>query len=74
MDETPRRRLKQIIFTMEKTEKKVLRLDSHFGNFQELEKLLNEGWDIERADILTGNNFSKYTSTSYIVYILTKKS
>jgi hypothetical protein len=49
---------------------KVLRIEGHFGDIKELEDLLNDGWSIERSDVLQGNTFSKYTSHTYVIYIL----
>lgn len=43
-------------------------------NRVELEKLLNDGWEILRCDIMQPTNYNSDTSSTTSVYILKKQS
>lgn len=46
----------------------------HLRNRLELEKLLNDGWEILRCDIMQPTNYNSDTSSTTSVYILRKQS
>lgn len=46
----------------------------HLRNRLELEKLLNDGWEILRCDIMQPTNYNSDTSSTTSIYILRKQS